>query len=34
MFVFLSGVAVGAAAVIGWQKKDKIIETIKRRLAG
>ncbi len=34
MFTFLSGVAVGAAAVIGWQNRDKIIEAIKNKLAG
>lgn len=34
MFIFLAGVAVGAAAVIGWQNKTKIIETIKNKLAG
>jgi hypothetical protein len=34
MFIFLFGVAVGVAAVIGWQNKAKLIETIKNKLAG
>lgn len=29
MFEFLFGVAVGAAAVIGWQNKEKIIAYVK-----
>lgn len=29
MFIFLAGVAVGAAAVIGWQNRDKIIAYVK-----
>ena len=31
---FILGCCVGAAAVIGWQNKDKIIEAIKSKLAG
>jgi hypothetical protein len=34
MFVFLLGVAVGVAAILGWQNRDKIIEAIKNKLAG
>jgi len=34
MFVFIFGCCVGAALVLAWQNKDKIIETIKSKLAG
>lgn len=31
---FILGCCVGAALVLGWQNRDKIIEAIKNKLAG